>query len=354
MTIKRVKFSDIQIHDFDDIIDVRSPLEFEDDRIPGSINLPVLSNTEREMIGMMYKQKSKFEAKKLGASIVSKNISDHLKEFLYNKNRDWLPLIYCWRGGQRSYALATILDQIGWKVEVVDGGYKSFRKHISEFLNRNIDRYYLILLTGNTGTAKTKVLNLIEKRNGQTIDLESLANHRGSVFGSQGQKQPSQKLFETLIYDKVKNLKTGEPIFVEAESNKIGNLHIPKEFWKLMKSSPQIEISATVEQRAQFLVEEYSEITSDLDLLEKQITSLSTITGPKVVESWLQMAKNKEFIELAKQLIEKHYDPRYKRGLLREKKEVFATLRLDDMSQKGLSLIVDRILQTANNRINTL
>ena len=130
---------------------------------------------------------------------------------------------------------------------------------------------------------------MIEKRNGQTIDLESLANHKGSVFGSQGQKQPSQKLFETLIYDKLVNLKTNEPIFVEAESNKIGNLHIPKEFWKLMKSAPQIELSATLEKRAKFLVDEYSEITTDLDLLEKQITSLSTIAGHKVVESWLRI-----------------------------------------------------------------
>ena len=305
------------------------------------------------MIGTIYKQSSKFEAKKLGAALISKNISNHLKDNIREKNRDWLPLIYCWRGGQRSYAFATILDQIGWNVGVVDGGYKSFRKHVSEFLNKNIENYFLILLTGNTGTAKTKMLNLIEERNGQTIDLENLANHKGSVFGSQGQKQPSQKLFETLVYNKVKNLKNGGPMFVEAESNKIGNLHIPKEFWKLMKNSPQIELSATVERRAQFLVEEYSEITTDLDLLEKQITSLSNIAGPKVVESWLRMAKNKEFIELAKQLIEKHYDPRYKRGLLRKKKEVFATIKIDDISPKGLSLMVDRILQTANNRMNT-
>ena len=347
MSIKRVKISEVDIHKFDDVIDVRSPLEYEVDHMPGSINLPVLSDKEREIIGTIYKQRSKFEAKKLGASIVSKNISDHLKKHTYEKNRDWLPLIYCWRGGQRSYALATIFDQIGWNVEVVDGGYKSYRKHINEFLSRDIENYFLILLTGNTGTAKTKILKLMEERNGQTIDLESLANHKGSVFGSQGQKQPSQKLFETLIYDKLVNLKTNEPIFVEAESNKIGNLHIPKEFWKLMKSAPQIELSATVEKRAKFLVEEYSEITTDLDLLEKQITSLSTIAGHKVVENWVKMAKNKEFYELVKQLMEKHYDPRYKRSLLRKKKEVFAKLKIEDMSQKGFSSMVDRILQTA-------
>ena len=354
MAIKRISFSDMDMKKIDNIIDVRSPSEYLDDHIPGSINLPVLSDRERETIGTIYKQSSKFEAKKLGAALISRNISNHLKNYIREKNRDWHPLIYCWRGGQRSYAFATILDQIGWNVGVVDGGYKSFRRYVSEFLNRNIENYFLILLTGNTGTAKTKLLNFIEERGRQTIDLESLANHKGSVFGSRGQRQPSQKLFETSIYNKLINLKTGKPIFVEAESNKIGNLHIPKEFWKLMKGSPQIELSASVELRAQFLVQEYSEITTNLDLLEKQIMSLSTIAGHKVVESWLKMAKNKEFIQLAKELMEKHYDPRYQRGHLRKKEDVFATLKIDDISRKGLSLMVDRILQTASNRMNTL
>ena len=271
MTIKRVKFSDIQIHDFDDVIDVRSPLEFEDDRIPGSINLPVLSNAEREMIGTMYKQKSKFEAKKLGASVVSKNISDHLKDYLYNKSRDWLPLIYCWRGGQRSYALATILDQIGWKVEVVDGGYKSFRKHIREFLNKNIVNYFLILLKGNTGTAKTRILNLIEERNGQIIDLESLASHKGSVFGSQGQKQPSQKLFETLIYEKLHSFNSRKNIWVEAESIKVGKLSIPSKIWKNMPLGKNVKVISSLEERVRFILKDYKYFTTTPTLMKEAL-----------------------------------------------------------------------------------
>ena len=349
MAIKRISFYDIDLKKLDDVIDVRSPSEYEVDHIPGAINLPVLSDKEREMIGTIYKQNSKFEAKKLGAALISKNISNHLKENIRDKNRDWLPLIYCWRGGQRSYAFATILDQIGWNVKVVDGGYKSFRKHVSEFLHTKMENYSLILLTGNTGTAKTKLLKFIEEKGYQMIDLEALANHKGSVFGSLGQRQPSQKFFETSIYNKLINLKAGEPIFVEAESNKIGNLHIPKEFWKLMKGSPQIELSAAVELRAQFLVQEYSEITTDLKLLEKQITSLSTIAGHKVVEIWLKMAKNKDFTQLAKELMEKHYDPRYNRSLLRKKKEAFATLEIEDISRKGLKVIVDKILAKTIN-----
>ncbi len=164
MAIKRISFSDIDMKRIDNMIDVRSPSEYMDDHIPGSINLPVLSDKERETIGTIYKQSSKFEAKKLGAALISKNISGHLKNYIREKNRNWYPLMYCWRGGQRSYAFATILDQIGWNVNVVDGGYKSFRKHVSEFLHTKMENYSLILLTGNTGTAKTKLLKFIEEK----------------------------------------------------------------------------------------------------------------------------------------------------------------------------------------------
>jgi len=352
MTISRINFSTSILNEFNDIIDVRSPLEYQEDHIPLSLNLPVLTDQERVLVGTTYKQKSKFEAKKMGAILISKNISNHLKKKLTGKEKDWKPLIYCWRGGQRSYAFATILSQIGWKVGILEGGYKSFRKSVTTFLDDKISDFKVVLLTGNTGTAKTSMLKVLKKREIQTIDLEALANHKGSVFGSQGQKQPSQKHFETNIFNEFKDKKRDQYILIEAESNKIGNLSIPRGLWAVMKNAPHIELCATIDNRSLFLVTQYSEITKDHELLEKQIKSLKSLSGSKKVNEWLNLAKQKKFVTLAKELIETHYDPRYSKGQLRNERKLIGSVDLENISPKKLLSAAEKIKGMLSNFSN--
>lgn len=189
---------------FDAVIDVRSPAEFADDHIPGAINLPVLNDDERARVGTIYKQESPFAARKVGAALVSRNIARHLDEHFADKPKEYRPLVYCWRGGQRSGSFAIILSQIGFRATVLGGGYKTYRGQVMDGLREVSGRFEFRVLAGRTGSGKTRVLREMAALGGQVLDLEELAVHRGSLLGSEpGCPQPPQRLFESLLYQRL-------------------------------------------------------------------------------------------------------------------------------------------------------
>lgn len=191
-------------HRFSDVIDVRSPAEFADDRIPGAINLPVLDDAERVRVGTIYKQVSPFEARKVGAALVSRNIARHIDDHFVRQGKDYRPLVYCWRGGQRSGSLATVLSQIGFRVTVLQGGYKTYRGEVMDRLRDLPKRFDFRILAGATGSAKTRVLRALDAAGGQVLDLEDLACHRGSLLGPEPDApQPAQRLFESLLHHRL-------------------------------------------------------------------------------------------------------------------------------------------------------
>ena len=211
---------------FDQIIDVRSPSEYKLDHIPNSINLPVLSDNERDIVGKVYK-KSSFEARKLGSIFITKNISKHLKKSLYDKPNNYQALIYCWRGGKRSNSLSKVFSSIGWKNYVLSGGYKSYRNNVINDLDKLSENLKIIILSGYTGLGKTEIIEILNKKGLQTLNLEKLACHRGSLLGKiNNLEQPTQPFFESKILEKIKTFNFNKSIIIEAESSKIGNLLI--------------------------------------------------------------------------------------------------------------------------------
>ena len=303
--------SDLPQRPFDDIIDVRTPAEFAEDHMPGALNLPVLSNEERAEVGTIYVQESPFKARKIGAALVARNAANHLEHALLAKDGSWKPLVYCWRGGQRSGSFATILQQVGWRAHVVDGGYKAYRSLVKQALYDEPFTAPLTLLDGNTGSAKTEILAQLAARNIQVIDLEGLANHRGSLFGAQAGGQPSQKAFEGALARVVAGLDKTRPVVIEAESSKIGSRVIPPQLWLAMKAAPRLEVQAPLAARATYLANAYLDIVADPARLEATLEKLRPYHGADTISLWQQLAKAHEVGALATALMAEHYDPRY-------------------------------------------
>ncbi|MFB2595597.1 tRNA 2-selenouridine(34) synthase MnmH [Paracoccus sp. p4-l81] len=341
MAITLSSLTDLDRLGFDTLIDARTPLEHAEDHLPGAVNLPVLSNHERAEVGTIYKQVSPFNARRIGAALVARNVAAHLQGPLADKPGGWRPLVYCWRGGQRSQSFATILGQVGWRADFIAGGYKSWRSLVVAALYDRAPTAPVIVLDGNTGSAKTELLNLLPERGVQSIDLEGLANHRGSLFGALG-PQPSQRAFEGRLALALARLDPSRPVVVEAESAKVGNCRLPPRLWQAMCAAPRIAIDAPRSARADYLTRAYADVTADASRLSSIIDKLRPYHATDQIAAWQAMAAAGRFTDLADGLMAAHYDPRY--GRHRDRMAVPITdLVLDRLTPNALPEAADRL-----------
>ena len=345
MKSKHKKIKKWENKTFDTIIDVRSPLEYEEDHIIGSINCPVLNDQERIIVGTIYKKESTFKAKIIGSSLTARNIAKHIEEKFINQQGSWQPLVYCWRGGQRSKAFSIILSEVGWRTCQLEGGYKKYRNEVINFLNRIGSKLKIILISGKTGSAKTKILQNIKLQGGQILDLENLANHKGSLLGKiPGLKQPSQKLFESKLYHQIKQLDLRKNVYIEAESSKIGNIHIPKTIWAKMIVSPRIEIEADLELRSSFLLKDYRYMCENPELIKPIIYGLKNRLSKKLINDWLELITKKLWLDLTKSFLENHYDPSYSSNTIKNDRKVIKKIQAKSFSKQEISEITKLIL----------
>jgi tRNA 2-selenouridine synthase len=347
MALTLTSLLDLDRKGFDAVIDVRSPAEFAEDHLPGAVNLPVLDDDERARVGTIYKQQSPFLARKVGAALVARNAARHLEGPLASMGGGWRPLVYCWRGGQRSGSFATILAQVGWRVELISGGYKAWRSLVVEQLQERDVAAPVVVLDGNTGSAKTEVLNMLAARGLQTVDLEGLANHRGSLFGHRAGGQPSQKAFEGRLAMALATLDPNRPVVVEAESSRVGDLSLPKRLWAAMCAAPRIRIGAPVAARADYLARAYADLSEDHERLAATVRMLKPLHAAEVVEGWLRMAAEGAFAELAGELMRRHYDPRYERHRARFAGTPGEDVAADSLAPGALEGLADRVAAAA-------
>ena len=349
-----------QLGDFDDIIDVRSPSEFAEDHLPGAINCPVLDDAQRAEIGTLDKQSSSFEAKKRGAAYISEKIAFYLSNHFQHKDRYWKPLIYCWRGGNRSGAMAHVLAKIGWRVSQIDGGYKAYRHHVLEEIPRLTATFQYRVVCGPTGTGKSRLLHGLAAAGGQVLDLEALAKHKGSVLGSlPAEAQPSQRSFESALWNTLRHFDPSSIVFVEAESKKVGNLRVPDCLMHAMRQSPCIVLSMAREERIQLLLEEYEHFTNDPSLLGANLDKLTGFFGHSKIAEWRAMSQAGNTAQLVGELLDFHYDPAYLKSIQRNFLQLHAAQRIDvpncsieAFSRISNDLLLDPIIDLAQNLLN--
>ncbi|MGH9577896.1 MAG: tRNA 2-selenouridine(34) synthase MnmH, partial [Terriglobales bacterium] len=300
---------------FDDLIDTRSPAEFAEDHIPGALNCPVLDNEERARVGTIYKQVSPFDAKKLGAALVAKNIARHIEMLFMDKPKTWKPLVYCWRGGKRSGAMAHVLREIGWDARTLAGGYKAYRRYVVDSLSALPLKFSFKVVHGATGSGKSRLLRALRKAGAQVLDLEDLAAHRGSVLGNlPGQPQPSQKMFESRLLKALFDFDFKREIYIEGESKKIGQLQVPEALIARMRASECVLLQAGTQTRVALLLEEYRHFFADPASLGVQLDCLAGLHGRERVAQWKALAAGGEWAELVNRLLLEHYDPAYQRS----------------------------------------
>ena len=304
-----------QLAEFDEVIDARSPAEYADDHLPGALSCPVLDDVQRARVGTLYKQSSPFEARKLGGVWVAQNVAAHVERLFMTRPRSWRPLVYCWRGGQRSGAFSHILRQIGWDAQRLEGGYKYWRRSVIADLAAWPQRLRFQVISGATGSGKSRLLEALARAGAQVLHLEELAAHKGSVLGDLPQTpQPSQRLFESRLHTALAALTPQRPIYVEAESRRIGSVQLPNELLAQVRAAPSLRLDVPLAARVDFLLGDYDYFLADPAWLCARLQQLCGLQSKETLRQWTQLAEAGEFRALVTELLEQHYDPLYQRS----------------------------------------
>jgi tRNA 2-selenouridine synthase len=312
-----------------DILDARSPSEFAEDHLPGAVNCPVLDDEERALVGTAYKLRGSFEAKRLGAPLVAANIARIISGKLAGQPKSWRPLVYCWRGGSRSGSLTHVLRQVGWDAVQLDGGYKAFRRQVAADLGELPGRFSFRVVCGATGSGKSRLLEALAATPAQVLDLEVLAAHRGSVLGElPGAPQPSQKAFETAIWSALSAFDPARPVFVEAESRKVGNLRVPDALIHRMREGRCLSLEASPEVRVGLLLEDYAHLVANPDLLLGKLACLAPLHGRERIDHWGALVASADWRGLVADLLASHYDPAYHRSMMRNYAGAASAMRI--------------------------
>jgi tRNA 2-selenouridine synthase len=292
------------------IIDVRTPLEYAEDHLPGAYNLPILTNEERVEIGTIYKQQGSQRARIRGMELTCGRFSDMTREAAAQANGRPI-LVYCWRGGLRSLSMAILIESCGYPVAQLKGGYKSFRNQVSAYFEDFTPPAPLIIIHGMTGSGKTTFINCLDRSNWTVIDLEGLARHRGSAFGSFGLgEQPSQKRFDTLLWDALRQAPGDRPLVLEGESQRIGRITLPGNLYNVMSASCKVWCKVSLDTRVARLTDEYARpefrepIAEALERIRKKLGGEQYTKLMNMLDCW-------DIPGITRSLIECYYDKLY-------------------------------------------
>lgn len=317
------------------LLDVRSPGEFEKGHVPGAINLPLFTNDERAKVGTLYKKEGPTEALLLGLDFVGPRMTSLVRQVqkLASEQR---VCIYCWRGGKRSGSIGWLLDLAGFDVWIIEGGYKKYRHHVLDSLASL--QLNLVVLGGKTGAGKTLILHALAQQGEQIIDLEGLANHKGSAFGWIGENpQPSTEHFENTLLDYLQGLDKTRRIWIENESRSVGKVYLPDDLWLQMRAAPVVEIILPEGERVQHLVDTYTQ-TKVADL-EAAFKNLRKRLGGQHIQAALEALEKNDFAQAARIALQ-YYDKAYQAGMEKRNPDTISTLEVDRLDPPSIARLL--------------